>query len=35
MAEIQERYSAQATVQEILDMYEDPETYFMDKKRSV
>ena len=35
MAEIQEKYSGQVTVQEILDIYEDPESYFMDKKRSV
>ena len=28
-----EKYSGQVTVQEILDMYEDPEAYFMDKTR--
>ena len=34
-AQMQERYSGQVTVQEILDMYEDPEAYFMDEKRPV
>ena len=34
-AEMQEKYSGQVTVQEILDMYEDPEAYFMDEKRPV
>ena len=32
-AELMEKYSGQVTVQEILDMYEDPEAYFMDKTR--
>ena len=34
-AQMQEKYSGQVTVQEILDMYEDPEAYFMDEKRPV
>ena len=34
-AQMQEKYSGQVTVQEILDMYEDPEAYFMDQKRPV
>ena len=34
-AEMMEKYSGQVTVQEILDMYEDPEAYFMDNTRKV
>ena len=34
-AQMQEKYSGQVTVQEILDMYDDPEAYFMDEKRPV
>ena len=34
-AEMLEKYSGQVTIQEILDMYEDPEAYFMDKTRVV
>lgn len=34
-AEMMEKYSGQVTVQEILDMYEDPEAYFMDDTRKV
>jgi hypothetical protein len=30
-----EKYSGQVTVQEILDMYNDPEAYFSDKTRQV
>ena len=33
-AEMQEKYSGQVTVQEILDMYDDPDAYFMDEKVS-
>ena len=33
-AELQEKYSAQVTVQEILDMYEDAEAYFMNPNRT-
>ena len=34
-AELMEKYSGQVTVQEILDMYEDPEAFFMDMTRKV
>ena len=34
-AELMEKYSGQVTVQEILDMYDDPDAYFMDKTRHV
>ena len=34
-AEMLEKYSGQVTVSEILDMYDDPDAYFMDKTRKV